>query len=172
MNLYLIGMMATGKTSVGQIIAQKSGLQFFDSDEEIEKSTGLTINEIFRSKGESYFRKLEKSFVEKGHPKNDSIISCGGGLCMQRGILEKIKSLGFVVCLWAEPQTIFERTYSNTDRPLIAVEDPLNEIKKLIRNRRDRYLKAHQVIPTAGNSMDFLANLILDHFKKYKENLS
>ena len=79
-NIYLLGFMGTGKTSVGKRLAQTLGYTFIDSDEEIEKKCAMEIKDIFAKYGEDYFRKLEREFIESGHPAANCVISCGGGL--------------------------------------------------------------------------------------------
>ena len=97
-NLYLIGFMGTGKSSVGKVVAEKLGLRFIDSDLEIEKETNLSVSQIFSSLGEAKFRDLEMNFINQGHPSSDCLISCGGGLPVQSGMMNilKIRGMFFV----------------------------------------------------------------------------
>lgn len=78
-NLYLLGFMGTGKSSVGRKVAARLKLKFLDSDAEIEKSAGMQINDIFAKYGEEKFRQMERDFMESGHPESGCVISCGGG---------------------------------------------------------------------------------------------
>ena len=84
-NLYLLGFMGTGKSSVGRKVAARLKLKFLDSDAEIEKSAGMQINDIFAKYGEEKFRQMERDFMESGHPESGCVISCGGGLCCREG---------------------------------------------------------------------------------------
>ena len=79
-NLYLVGFMGTGKTTVARAVGQKLGFQVLDSDHEIERLRGKTIPDIFAQDGEAAFRVLEREFIERGHPPERTIIACGGGL--------------------------------------------------------------------------------------------
>jgi shikimate kinase len=79
-NLYLVGFMGTGKTTVGRAVGAKLGFQVLDSDHEIERARGKSIPDIFAQDGEPAFRQLEREFIERGHPAERTVIACGGGL--------------------------------------------------------------------------------------------
>ena len=163
-NLYLIGMMGTGKSVVGQIVSEKLGLSFLDSDHEIEEKTGLSINEIFTEFGEEKFRELEHSFVVEGHESEGNLISCGGGLCIAQGMLEQLKEKGLVICLWASPETILSRTQANSNRPLLKVDSPLAEIERILAQREKRYLAADKVLSTDNRSIEQVAKLVVEFY--------
>ena len=161
-NLYLIGMMGTGKSTVGKLLSNKLGMDFIDSDNAIEDDTGKTISEIFSTEGEDKFRQLEKDFVNSGHPSKNCIISCGGGLPIIDGVMDQLKEKGMVVCLWAEPETIIERVGENTARPLLHVENPLLEMKSILATRKMIYLEADSCIPTDGLSPDEVTDRLIE----------
>ena len=163
-NLYLIGMMGTGKSVVGQIVSEKLGLSFLDSDYEIEEQTGLSIDEIFTEFGEEKFRELEHSFVFEGHESEGNLISCGGGLCIAQGMLEQLKAKGLVVCLWASPETILSRTQADSNRPLLKVDSPLVEIERILAQREKRYLAADKVLFTDNRSIEQVAKLVVEFY--------
>ena len=163
-NIYLIGMMGTGKTTVGRMVASSIQMDFIDSDNEIERKTGKKINEIFKKDGEKRFRELEEEFICKGHPNENCLVSCGGGLCVIDGMIEKLKTMGLVICLFANPSAIFERIRSESHRPLLQVNDPVFEIKKIIEERKDTYLKADLVIQTDNLSPDEVTQRIIDAY--------
>lgn len=158
--------MGTGKSTVGKIVAQKKRMSFIDSDEAIEQATGKTVSQIFATEGEKGFRELEKVFISNGHPKENSLISCGGGLCMIDGILEELKSKGVVVCLWAETPTIYNRIKNDTHRPLLLVDDPISEIQSIINQRKNTYFRADLVIMTDHLSPQDVACQIIE----FREN--
>jgi len=147
-NIYLIGFMGTGKSTIGRQLADALKLRFLDSDECIEQSEGMSIPQIFERQGEAHFRALEKSFVENGHPTTGCVVSCGGGLVTQPGMLKALKQRGKVVALCANPETIYERTRQNSNRPLLQVEDPLKTIRELLEKRRPFYAQADMSILT------------------------
>jgi len=161
-NIYLIGMMGTGKSTIGEKVARQLSIDFFDSDKEIEKKEGNSVSEIFTKYGELKFRELEQSFIESGHPESNCIVSCGGGLCMIRGMLEKLRKKGFVICLWADAGVIFERIKEDRGRPLLLVDEPKREIQKIIEARRDTYLQADLVIDCNNVSIKDVAMKIID----------
>ena len=163
-NLYLIGMMGTGKSVVGQIVSEKLGLSFLDSDYEIEEQTGLSIDEIFTEFGEEKFRELEHSFVFEGHESEGNLISCGGGLCIAQGMLEQLKEKGLVICLWASPETILSRTQADSNRPLLKVDSPLVEIERILAQREKRYLAADKVLFTDNRSIEQVAKLVVEFY--------
>ena len=163
-NLYLIGFMGTGKSSAGLLTAQKLKLQFIDSDEQIENLIGSSISNIFKIQGEKKFRELEKKFIKSGHPQSGCVVSCGGGLPIPEGMVEILKSKGKVFSLHASVKTILERTSKNNSRPLLQSENPMNEIKSLLRKREPRYLLADQVISTDQRKTEQVADEIVRHY--------
>ncbi len=161
-NIYLIGMMGTGKSTIGEKVAKQLSIDFYDSDKEIEKKEGNSVSEIFTKHGELKFRELEQSFIESGHPESNCIVSCGGGLCMIHGMLEVLREKGFVICLWADAEVIFERIKEDRGRPLLLVDEPKREIQKIIEARRDTYLQADLVIDCNNASIEDVATKIID----------
>ncbi len=160
-NLYIVGFMGTGKSAVGRAIAQRLDYEYIDSDNAIEKSEGRSIREIFESDGESVFRDLEKRFVEEGHPSLGCVVSSGGGLISQPGMLAAIQSKGPVFCLLASAETIFERVRGNKKRPLLNVEDPMARIRELLKEREPIYKNAGTEVLTDGRSISDIASHIV-----------
>ena len=160
-NLYLVGFMGTGKSAVGRSVAERLKYRFLDSDRAIEEKEGREIRQIFDTEGEAFFRRLEKSFVESGHPKASCVVSCGGGLIAQQGMLKKIRSLGPVVCLLASPETVYERIKGNKKRPLLNVEDPMSRICELLSEREPIYKKAGTEVLTDGRTISDIASHVI-----------
>lgn len=167
-NLYLTGFMGTGKSAVGRRVSHHLGMQFLDSDHTIEASEGLAIPKIFELHGESYFRELERKFIFGGHPDHGLVVSCGGGLIMQPGLLEKMKSMGLVIALYASPETILERVSGDTNRPLLQVPDPKARILELLEVRNPIYREVGLGIITDGRAIhevaDHVIRLYVDRF--------
>ncbi|MEZ5278182.1 MAG: shikimate kinase [Opitutaceae bacterium] len=138
-NLYLVGFMGTGKSTVARMVAQRLGMEWLDSDAEIERQAGRPISDIFARDGESGFRQLERAFIEAGHPERGCVVSCGGGLVLGAGMIGQLKSRGVLVCLQASAGTIHERTRSNQNRPLLNVENPEERIAAMLREREPYY---------------------------------
>ena len=153
-NLYLVGMMGTGKSTIGKVLADQLRMNFIDSDESIEESYGQSISEIFTQKGENFFRNLEQEFITNGHPDQNQVVACGGGLCIPVGMMELLKSKGTVICLLATPETLLERTKTDHSRPLLQVAHPLEQLEKLIQERECRYREADYLIKTDGSTVD------------------
>ncbi len=147
-NIYLLGFMGTGKTSVGRRLAHKLKFKFIDSDAEIEKKYSMQVKEIFEKFGEARFREMEREFIESGHPNNNCVVSCGGGLVCRDTMPELVKSKGVSVVLFSKPEEILERISKNNKRPLLNVENPLEKIKELIAQRTPYYLRSGVSIAT------------------------
>ena len=160
-NLYLVGFMGTGKTTIGKIVSKYLGFSFLDSDQEIEKQQGKSIAEIFEVQGEAAFREMERHFVEGGHPLIRHVISCGGGLMAQEGMPETLKAKGVVICLCASPETIFQRTQEKKHRPLLNTENQMERIRSLCEKRMPFYRQANSIILTDGRSSSEVAEHVL-----------
>ena len=160
-NLYLVGFMGTGKTTVGRAVGAKIGFQVLDSDHEIERSRGKSIPDIFAQDGEPAFRQFERDFIERGHPTERTVIACGGGLVVQPNMLELLQSNGVVVCLHATIETILARTARHRNRPLLEVENPEERIRTLYAAREPIYKKSGTVILTDARPLhDIVAHVI------------
>ncbi len=160
-NLYLVGFMGTGKTTVGRAVAAKLGFRVLDSDHEIERLQGKTIPAIFAQSGEPAFRVMEREFIERGHPAEQTVVACGGGLVVQPGMLELLKSKGVVVCLHASIETIVARTGRQRNRPLLEVEDPEQRVRLLYAAREPIYRQSGTVILTDSRPLhDIAAHVI------------
>jgi shikimate kinase len=149
-NIYLVGFMGVGKTTVGKLLSKRLNRRFVEMDEEIENREGKKISEIFAQYGEPYFRKLEKGLLRELSRQNNLVVSCGGGVVCDEENLRILRETGLVFNLKAEPTTIYERTKKYTHRPLLNVEDPLRRIEELLKERSRFYSKAHYSINTDG----------------------
>jgi shikimate kinase len=165
-NLYLVGFMGTGKSTVGRAVAQRVGFHCIDSDHEIERKQGKDIPAIFAQLGEPAFRAMEREFIEGGHPATRTVIACGGGLVVAPGMLARLKAHGVVVCLHASVETILARTSRQKNRPLLNVEDPEARIRKLFAEREPIYRSSGSVILTDGRSMNDLIAHVLRVWKR------
>jgi shikimate kinase len=152
-NLYLVGFMGTGKSTIGRLVAQRIGFEFCDTDQEIERQQGREITEIFARDGEPAFRALERQFIETGHPRTRAVVACGGGLVVQPGMLELLRATGVVICLHASIETILERTARHRHRPLLNVADPDAQVRALFAAREPVYRLAGTVILTDCRSL-------------------
>lgn len=160
-NLYLVGFMGTGKTTVGRVAAQRLGFALLDSDHEIERQQKKTIPDIFAQDGEPAFRAMERAFIESGHPAERTVIACGGGLVVQPGMLARLKARGVVICLHASLETILARTARQRNRPLLEVDDPAERIRTLYAAREPIYRQSGTLILTDARPLnDIVAHVL------------
>lgn len=165
-NLYLVGFMGTGKTTIGRVVAHRLGFTLLDSDHEIERKHGKTIPQIFATDGEPAFRRMEHEFIHGGHPATRAVVACGGGLVVQPGMAETLRSKGVVICLHASLETILRRTQGNKNRPLLDVEDPMERIRTLYAAREPIYNQAGTVILTDGRPMLDIVQHVLRAYRR------
>ncbi len=160
-NLYLVGFMGTGKTTVGRAVAQRLGFAFLDSDHEIERAQGRSIPDIFRDDGEPAFRVMERAFVEGGHPAERTVVACGGGLVVQPGLPALLGGRGVVICLHASIETILDRTSRQNGRPLLDVPDPAERIRALLAEREPIYRSVGTLVLTDARPLrDVVAHVV------------
>jgi shikimate kinase len=164
-NLYLVGFMGTGKTTVGRAVAGRLGFQALDSDHEIERLQGRPVARIFADEGEAAFRAMERRFIEEGHPARGTVVACGGGLVVQPGMLGLLQTKGVVICLHATLDTVLRRTAHARTRPLLDVENPVARIRELYAAREETYKRSGTVILT-----DFrpLHDIVLHVLRTYR----
>jgi shikimate kinase len=163
-NLALVGFMGTGKSSVGRLAAELLQFEFVDTDELVEAQSGLTIEQIFQEQGEPAFREVEKRAVQSLEQRQKIVISAGGGAVVTPGNMESLKSHALVVCLWASPETIWERVKMQTHRPLLQAPDPLARIRELFAQRDPLYRQADALIATGQRSPKEVVQQVLHQF--------
>jgi shikimate kinase len=164
-NLALIGFMGTGKSSVGRMVAAQLHFDFIDTDEVIEARTGKTVSEIFAQDGEAAFRQIERDLVGELSQRRRTVFSTGGGLAANEENLGKLKQTSLVVCLWATPETIWERVRHQTHRPLLRESDPLGRIRRLLAERDPYYRRADVLVSTEMRSTKEVAQQVLHQFR-------
>ena len=165
-NCYLVGFMATGKTTIGRYLAKELGLTLIDSDAVIEQAEGMTIAELIARKGEPYLRQLEAQFIETGHAKAGQLVACGGGLIAQPGMPAKLLARGFIVGLEAEVETILKRTQGDQTRPLLQGPNPRATVAALLHERADYYRAAQLTLATDDSHPEALAHLIANWYRR------
>lgn len=163
-NLALIGFMGTGKSCVGRQVAEALQFAFLDTDHVIEARAGKTIADIFAQEGEPAFRALERRIVDELAGRTHTVIATGGGLPTNPANLESLKTHALVVCLWASPQTIWERTRAHTHRPLLNCEDPLGKITTLLAAREPYYKQADVLVNTELRPLREVVTQVLHQF--------
>jgi shikimate kinase len=152
-NIIFVGFMGTGKTTVATKVADRLKMKYVSTDSLIEKREKRTINEIFTDSGEEYFRDVEADVVREVSAGENMVIDAGGGAVLREENMANFKSSGVVICLTADPETIFERTKKYKHRPLLNVVDPKRKILELFNKRSPFYAKADHVIDTGKLTM-------------------
>lgn len=165
-NLYLVGFMGTGKSTVGRLVARQIGFEFVDSDHEIERLQGKPVSQIFAEQGEAAFRAMEREFIDSGHPVKKCIVSCGGGLIVPPGMLELLRSRGVIICMHAPIDTILQRTMHATHRPLLAVENPEQRLRELYAQREALYRRSGTMVLTDKRPLREIAAHVLRVYRQ------
>lgn len=145
-NIFLIGFMGVGKSTIAKILAKELDAELVEMDETIEAEAGITINEIFEKYGEQYFRDLESALVERIANKGGAVVSCGGGAVLREENVASMKKNGKIIFLSATPETIFERVRHSTNRPLLNGNMNVEYIAQLMERRRAIYEQAADVV--------------------------
>jgi shikimate kinase len=164
-NVFLCGFMATGKSSVGRRLAALIGYDFLDLDTLIETETGMSIPEIFSSRGEAAFRALESKMVDRVTARTGCVVATGGGAIADRQNLEKLKSAGVVITLTADIDTILERVGAAADRPMLHGQEKSERIRALLKERAPFYAEADFAVDTNSKSIEEVATEITDRLR-------
>lgn len=170
--IFLTGFMTSGKSTIGPILANVLGWNYYDLDLEIEKDVHKKIVDIFENEGEIFFRKIETEKLKELSGMNHSVISLGGGTMADNKNVDIIKNTGLTIYLKSSPESIYKRIKYKTDRPLFkdlvlgenTKEDFLEKIKDMLIKREPYYLKSDLVIDTdrtnIGKTVDLIAKKI------------
>jgi len=161
-NIFLIGFMGTGKTTVSHEIAHKYDFKVAEMDEEIAIKEEKSIPQIFEKCGEEYFRNLETKYLEDLQSSKGKVVSCGGGAVLRKENVILMKKIGKVILLTASPDVIYERVKDDNGRPLLQGRKNLEAIKDLMEERRERYEAAADIIVhTDGKSAEEICEEIM-----------
>jgi len=157
-NVYLIGPMGSGKTAVGRRLATLLGIEFIDSDAEIEKRTGVDIRYIFEKEGEARFRERERDVIADLTTLEGVVVATGGGVILDPANRERLKKTGTVVYLETTVDTLVRRTKSTKTRPLLMNDDPRAVLERMMLVRRPLYENAADLrIETTGRQVRAVA---------------
>ncbi|MEJ2454305.1 MAG: shikimate kinase AroK [Candidatus Thiodiazotropha sp.] len=161
-NLFLVGPMGAGKTTVGRQLSEILRMEFVDSDHEIQHRTGVDIPTIFEFEGEEGFRNREQVVIDELTAKEGIILATGGGAILREVNRLHLSSRGFVVYLQCTPEQQFERTHRDKNRPLLQTENPLEKLQSLMRVRDPLYRQtADLVISTEGRNTQSVVREII-----------
>jgi shikimate kinase len=158
-NIFLIGLMGAGKTSVGKLLARRLGRTFIDSDQEIERATGVRVPVIFEIEGEVGFRARESRMLAELANRPNIVLATGGGAILAPENRKLLAEHGIVVYLRASPHDLWQRTRHDRNRPLLRNIDPLGTLSRLFDERDPLYREIAQVTVDTGNqSLSSLAH--------------
>jgi shikimate kinase len=165
-NIYLIGLMGAGKTTIGRSLARALAVPFYDSDKAIEESTGVDIPTIFEFEGEEGFRDREQKMLQQLTKINGIVLATGGGAVLREENRSLLKENGFIVYLQCSVDRILERTRRDSQRPLLNTDNPRERIETLFTQREPLYLAcADYKIDTGALQSKVVVNHILEEYK-------
>ena len=169
MNIALIGMMGSGKSTIAKLLANRlKDFSFVDTDEEIIKSQKISINEIFEKYGEKTFRTIETEQLKEILKKDNQVIATGGGIVISEDNLNLLLNNSVLIYLKAEPEELYKRVKNNKERPLLNDCNIKEKIINLLGQREEKYKKAHFTIDTTNKTPDIIVKEILE--KIYGKN--
>lgn len=165
-NIYLVGLMGAGKTTIGRQLARTLKLPFYDSDKAIEERTGVDIPTIFEFEGEEGFRDREQKMIQQLTQMRGIVLATGGGAVLREENRKLLKENGFIVYLQCSIDRILERTRRDTQRPLLQTGNPRERIEQLFVQREPLYLAcADFKIDTGVMPSKEVVELILEEYR-------
>ena len=156
-NIFLVGLMGAGKTSVGKLLARRLGKTFYDADHVLEARTGVRIPVIFDLEGEAGFRARECALIDELTRLDGIVLATGGGAVMAESNRAALKARGTVVYLRASVEDLWNRTRHDRNRPLLQTADPRARLQQLLEQRDPLYRDvAHLIVDTGSQSVKTL----------------
>lgn len=159
----MVGMMGAGKTAVGRQLAQRLGVPFRDSDEEIQRAACMTIAEIFARDGEAFFRQREAEVIARLMRESPCVLSVGGGAFLSEATRALVSELGVSVWLRADLELLWARVRGKNTRPLLQTENPRATLAALLEARTPHYARADLTVDAvAGMAVGDMADRVLE----------
>jgi shikimate kinase len=149
-NIFLVGLMGAGKTTIGKLLARQRGLEFLDSDQEIVARCGVSIPTIFEIEGEAGFRRREAAMIDELSQRRGIVLATGGGAALLEENRVRLKARGTMVYLRCQPQELYLRTRHDKNRPLLQTDDPLKKLKELYAIRHPLYMQVADMVLESG----------------------
>ncbi len=169
-NIFLVGMMGAGKTTVGKALARRLDREFVDTDRVLVERTGVPVATIFEIEGEEGFRRRETTLLEELAARRDCVIATGGGAVLSEHNRRLMRQAGTVVYLRARVESLWERTRHDTTRPLLATADPRATLASILEKRDPLYREAaHVMVDTGSQSAAALVNRVLAALGEHDE---
>ncbi|MEE2761314.1 MAG: shikimate kinase [Pseudomonadota bacterium] len=168
--IVLVGLMGSGKTSIGRRISEAIGLPFVDTDEEVVKAAGCPIPEIFSRFGEDEFRNGERRVIRRILEGAPAVVASGGGSYMDAGTRQTIAKHGVTIWLRAGLDTLVERTRRKNMRPLLRAGDPRKILARLMEERHPVYAEADIIVDVGGEHADQTAKHTIDKLNAFRNS--
>ena len=165
--IVLVGMMGAGKTTVGRRLATRLGRHFVDSDEEVEKAAGMSIEEIFASRGEADFRAGEQRVIARLLKDQDLVLGTGGGAFINAETRALVKASAVSVWIKADFELLYQRVQRRSNRPLLKTANPRETLKGLIDKRYPVYAEADVTVVSKDVPQDQVASEVIDALLDY-----
>jgi shikimate kinase len=167
-NIFLIGPMGAGKTTMGRQIARRLNMDFEDSDHAIEAHTGVDIPLIFEKEGEAGFRKREAAIIDELTRKSRLVLATGGGAVLSKENRQHLQNRGIVIYLHSDIKHLLERVGHDKNRPLLQTSNPAETLRKIMQIREPLYRETADIIINTGQqSIRAVINVMLDKIKAY-----
>lgn len=170
-NLIMVGLMGSGKTTIGRALARHLGKEFVDSDEEIQKRTGVTISHIFDIEGEAGFRHRETAAICDLVCRDNMVLATGGGAVLAEQNRELLQQNGIVIYLKASVHDLWQRTRHDRNRPLLQTADPHAKLTELFQQRDPLYREVADIVIQSGKqSAQTLMLHLADEIDAFRES--
>ena len=166
-NIFLIGYMGTGKSTVAACMAKQCGMEVLEMDQMIAEREGMSISDVFAKYGEEYFRDVETKLLLEIQKQENKVVSCGGGVVLRKQNVEEMQKGGKIVLLSAKPETILERVKDDNSRPLLQGNKTVAFISEMMEKRRLKYENAADiVIQTDGKKVADICHEIFEQIER------
>jgi shikimate kinase len=167
-NIFLVGMMGAGKTTLGRALAQRTGLEFVDTDRVLVERTGVPVTTIFEIEGEDGFRRRESGVLAELAERQGCVVATGGGAVLAAENRRTMRDSGTVIYLRARVESLWERTRHDTTRPLLATPNPRATLAQILEARDPLYRDAaHLIVETGSQSAATLVNRVVAALKQH-----
>ncbi|MCD8009957.1 MAG: shikimate kinase [Lachnospiraceae bacterium] len=170
-NLFFIGFMGSGKTTISAAFSKRFSRNLIEADDIIVERAGMSVKDIFATQGEEAFRDMETQLCRELVELNDYVVSCGGGMPVRPQNVEYMKKNGFVVLLEARPETILDRVKGSDERPILNGHMNVDYIAELQQKRANAYRSAADiVVQTDGKSVDEIVEEVYESIRRARQS--